>query len=415
MQSTPERQARTALGHLKVLDLTRILAGPWATQNLADMGAEVIKIERPDVGDDTRAWGPPFLQDPQGRETRDSSYFLSANRGKKSVTVDISRPEGQEIIRTLALDADVLVENYKVGTLARYGLGWEDLRRINPRLVYCSVTGFGQDGPYAPLPGYDYVFQGMGGLMSITGQPDGEPGAAPMKSGIAISDLLTGMYATTAILAALEHRHVSGQGQYIDMALLDCIVTINSYQAINFFLSGKVPQRMGNAHSNMVPYQVFRCKEGDIIVAVGNDAQYAAFCRVIGMEHLAADPLYATAAQRNRNRATLIPPIAQAMLAKTMQEWVTLMEANNVPCGPINDMKQVFDDGQVRHRGMKLSLPHGAGVDAPAVASPIRMSETPIRYGRSAPLLGEHNEDILSGRLGLGAERLAGLKAKKII
>ncbi|MGK6310239.1 CaiB/BaiF CoA transferase family protein [Variovorax sp. DT-64] len=406
---------KTALGHLKVLDLTRILAGPWATQNLADMGAEVIKIERPRVGDDTRAWGPPFLKDADGKETRDSSYFLSANRGKQSVTVDLATPEGQEIIRQLAADADVVVENYKVGTLARYGLAYEDLRKINPGIVYCSVTGFGQDGPYAALPGYDYVFQGMGGLMSITGVPDGEPGAAPMKSGIAISDLLTGMYATTAILAALEHRHISGEGQYIDMSLLDCIVTINSYQAINYFLSGKIPQRMGNAHSNMVPYQVFGCKEGNIIIAVGNDGQYAAFCRVIGREHLAVDPAFATGPQRNRNRKDLIPLIAEAMLAKTMEEWVVLLEANNVPCGPIHNMKQVFEDPQVRHREMQLTLPHGAGVQVPSVANPIRLSDTPIRYARSAPLLGEHNEAVLQERLGLSATRIAELRAKGVV
>ncbi|MFI5447369.1 CaiB/BaiF CoA transferase family protein [Polaromonas sp. UC242_47] len=406
---------KTALGHLKVLDLTRILAGPWATQNLADMGAEVIKIERPGVGDDTRYWGPPFLKDADGRETRDSSYFLSANRGKQSVTVDLASPDGQEIIRQLVRDADILVENYKVGTLARYGLAYEDLRKINPRLVYCSVTGFGQSGPYAALPGYDYVFQGMGGLMSITGIPDGEPGAAPMKSGIAISDLLTGMYATTAILAAIEHRRESGEGQYIDMSLLDCIVSINSYQAINYFLSGKIPQRMGNAHSNMVPYQVFRCKEGDIIIAVGNDGQYAAFCKVIERPLLATDPLYTSSAQRNRNRTTLIPLIAEAMLARTMEEWITLLEANNVPCGPINNMKQVFEDPQVTHRDMQLSLPHNTGVHAPSVANPIRLSATPIRYERSAPTLGEHNQAILRDRLGLSDERLAELQARGVV
>ncbi|MFZ2295526.1 MAG: CaiB/BaiF CoA-transferase family protein [Polaromonas sp.] len=406
---------KTALGHLKVLDLTRILAGPWATQNLADMGAEVIKIERPGVGDDTRTWGPPFLKDAEGRETRDSSYFLSANRGKQSVTVDLASPDGQEIIRQLVRDADILVENYKVGTLARYGLAYEDLRKVNPRLVYCSVTGFGQDGPYAALPGYDYVFQGMGGLMSITGVPDGEPGAAPMKSGIAISDLLTGMYATTAILAAIEHRHISGEGQYIDMSLLDCIVTINSYQAINYFLSGKIPQRMGNAHSNMVPYQVFQCREGDIIIAVGNDSQYAAFCKVIDRPLLATDPQFSTGPQRNRNREALIPLIAEAMLAKTMEEWVILLEANNVPCGPIHNMKQVFEDPQVMHRDMQLSLPHSAGVNAPSVANPIRLSDTPIRYERSAPTLGEHNHAILNERLGLSAERLAELKALGVV
>ena len=406
---------KTALGHLKVLDLTRILAGPWATQNLADMGAEVIKVERPVVGDDTRTWGPPFLKDAEGKETRDSSYFLSANRGKQSVTVDIAMPEGQEIIRRLAKDADVVVENYKVGTLARYGLAYEDLRKINPRIVYCSVTGFGQNGPYAALPGYDYVFQGMGGLMSITGVPEGEPGSAPMKSGIAISDLLTGMYATSAILAALEHRHVSGEGQYIDMSLLDCVVTITSYQAINYFLSGKVPERMGNAHSNMVPYQVFKCREGDIIIAVGNDGQYAAFCKVIGVPHLATDPDYATGPQRNRNRKALIPLIAEAMLVRTMEEWVPLLEAKNVPCGPIYNLKQVFEDAQVRHRDMQRSLPHSAGVQAPSVANPIRLSDTPIQYGRSAPLLGEHNRNILQDRLGLTPERVAELQSKGVV
>ena len=406
---------KTALGHLKVLDLTRILAGPWATQNLADMGAEVIKIERPGVGDDTRTWGPPFLKDADGRETRDSSYFLSANRGKQSVTVDLASPDGQEIIRQLVAGADILVENYKVGTLARYGLAYEDLHKINPRLVYCSVTGFGQDGPSAALPGYDFVFQGMGGLMSMTGVPDGQPGAEPMKCGIAISDLLTGMYATTAILAAIEHRHISGEGQYIDMSLLDCIVTINSYQAINYFLSGKIPQPMGNAHSNMVPYQVFHCREGDIIIAVGNDSQYQAFCRVIERPLLAADPEYSTASQRNRNRNALIPLIVEAMKARSMQDWVTLLQASNVPCGPILNMQQVFEDPQVKHRDMQLSLPHSTGVCAPSVANPIRLSETPIRYERSAPTLGEHNQAILRGRLGLSAERIAELEAKGVV
>ncbi|QYY33213.1 CoA transferase [Cupriavidus pinatubonensis] len=405
---------KKALGHLRVLDLTRVLAGPWATQNLADMGADVIKIERPGAGDDTRAWGPPFLRDAQGEETRDSSYFLSANRGKRSVTVDIATPAGQAIIRDLAREADVVVENYKVGTLARYGLGYEDLRAINPRLVYCSITGFGQSGPYASLPGYDFVFQGMGGLMSITGMPDGEPGGGPVKSGIAITDLLTGMYATTAILAALEHRHVSGVGQYIDMALLDCVVTINSYQAINYFLSGKIPQRMGNAHSNMVPYQVFRCKEGDVIVAVGNDGQYRALCKVIGRHDLGEDERFATAGNRNRNREVLIPQVAEAMLARTMTEWVELLEAANVPCGPIYNMQQVFEDPQVRHREMQLSLPHSAGVSAPGLANPIRLSDTPVTYERSAPTLGEHTDAVL-GELGYDAARIAALRKEGVL
>ncbi|MBO9331522.1 CoA transferase [Achromobacter xylosoxidans] len=408
---TDAARPRGALSHLKVLDLTRVLAGPWATQTLADMGAEVIKVERPGEGDDTRGWGPPFLVDADGAETRDSSYFLSANRGKRSITVDLAKPEGQALIVALARDSDVLVENYKVGTLARYGLDYDSLRAVNPRLIYCSITGFGQDGPYAPLPGYDFVFQGMGGLMSITGDPAGEP----MKSGIAITDLLTGVYTSTAILAAVEHRHVSGAGQHIDMSLLDCVVTISSYQAINYFLSGRVPQRMGNAHSNMVPYQVFACKQGEVIVAVGNDAQFRAFCGAIGRAELAADERYATAGARNRHRATLIPPIAQAMLARTMAAWVETLQAVNVPCGPIYEMEQVFQDPHVRHRGMQLSLPHGAGVETPSVANPIRLSDTPLRYERGAPTLGEHTDAVLRERLGLSEARIAELRAKGIV
>jgi crotonobetainyl-CoA:carnitine CoA-transferase CaiB-like acyl-CoA transferase len=405
----------TALSHIKVLDLSRILAGPWATQTLADLGADVIKIEKPAGGDDTRSWGPPFLKDKEGRATGDSAYFLSTNRGKKSLTVDFTHPEGQEIIRALARDSDVLIENYKVGTLARYGLGYDDIAKLNPRIVYCSVTGFGQDGPYAALPGYDFVFQGMGGLMSITGVADGEPGAAPMKSGLAISDLVTGMYTTTAILAALEHRHVSGKGQYIDMSLLDCIVAITSNQANNFFYSGKVPQRMGNSHPNLVPYQVFRCREGDIIIAVGNDSQYASFCQVIGRPELASDVRYQKSAERTRNRASLIPEIAKAMLGRTMQEWNALLEQANVPCGPVYDMRQVFADPQITHRNMQVSLAHSAGVDAPGVANPIRLSATPIRYRGAAPRLGEHSDAILGERLGLSAERIAELRATNII
>jgi crotonobetainyl-CoA:carnitine CoA-transferase CaiB-like acyl-CoA transferase len=405
----------TALAHIKVLDLSRILAGPWATQTLADLGADVVKIEKPAGGDDTRSWGPPFLKDRDGRVTGDSAYFLSTNRGKKSLTVDFTHPDGQQIIRQLASGSDVLIENYKVGTLARYGLGYDDMHKLNPRLVYCSVTGFGQDGPYAALPGYDFVFQGMGGLMSITGVADGEPGAAPMKSGLAISDLVTGMYTTTAILAALEHRNVSGKGQYIDMSLLDCIVAITSNQANNFFYSGKVPQRMGNSHPNLVPYQVFRCREGDIIIAVGNDSQYAAFCQVIGRPELASDERYRRSAERIRNRASLIPVIAEAMLRRTMQEWNTLLEAGNVPCGPVYDMRQVFADPQIRHRNMQVTLSHSAGVDAPGVANPIRLSDTPVRYGLAAPRLGEHSDAILKERLGLSAERITDLRARHII
>lgn len=406
---------KQALGHIKVLDLTRVLAGPWATQTLADMGARVIKVERPGAGDDLRGWGPPFLKDGQGNETRDAAYFLSANRGKKSITLDIATPQGQEIVRELARHADVVVENYKVGTLARYGLAYEDLRAINPRLVYCSVTGFGQSGPYAPLPGYDYIFQGMGGLMSITGMPDGEPGGGPLKTGIPITDIVTGIYAATAILGALEHRNVSGEGQFIDIALLDCLVNVTGCAVMNYFLSGKIPQRLGNGHSNMVPYQVFSCKEGDVIVAVGNDKQYATFCELIGRPDLAVDPRFTSSAQRSRNREALVPMVAQAMLKRPMHEWVAMMEAANVPCGPINNLQQVFEDPQVRHRELKVSLPHSAGVDAPGVASPIRYSGTPITYSRSAPVLGEHTDEVLQGELGLTAEQIAGLREQGVI
>jgi crotonobetainyl-CoA:carnitine CoA-transferase CaiB-like acyl-CoA transferase len=404
-----------ALKHIRVLDLTRILAGPWATQILADMGAEVVKVERPAVGDDTREWGPPFLKDSEGRETRNSSYFLSANRGKKSITLDISQPEGQRIVRELASTSDIFIENYKVGTLARYGLSYEHLKRINPRLIYCSVTGFGQDGPYAPLPGYDFIFQGMSGLMSITGQPAGTPGDEPMKVGIAISDFITGMYVSTAVLAALEDRHVSGEGQYIDISLLDCTTAITSYQALNYQLSGDVPVRLGTAQSNMVPYQVFRCSEGDVIVAIGNDRQFVAYCGVIGQPELATDERFTTVAARARNRDVLLPRLTEAMLARTMKDWIARMEAANVPCGPINTMAQVFEDPQVKHRQMLQMLPHAAGVDAPTIASPIRFSRTAITHRQSAPQLGQHTDEVLGERLGLDAGRIAGLRASGIV
>lgn len=406
---------KQALEHIKVLDLTRVLAGPWATQILADMGAHVIKIERPGIGDDLRGWGPPFLKDADGEETADAAYFLSTNRGKKSVTLDISTPQGQEIVRELARRADVFVENYKVGTLARYGLDHESLRAINPRLVYCSVTGFGQSGPYAPLPGYDYIFQGMGGLMSITGLPDEESGGGPLKTGIPITDVVTGIYASTAILGALEHRNISGEGQHIDIALLDCLVNVTGCAVMNYFLSGQIPRRLGNGHSNMVPYQVFRCKQGDMIVAVGNDTQFAAFSTLIGRPGLATDSRFNTSAQRSRNRETLVPIIAEAMVARTMQEWVSLLEAANVPCGPINNLQQVFEDPQVRHRGLKLSLPHGAGVQAPGVANPIRYSATPIVYGNAAPRLGEHTLEVLQESLGMTPQAIEQLRGQGVI
>ncbi|HSV46751.1 MAG TPA: CaiB/BaiF CoA-transferase family protein [Ramlibacter sp.] len=399
-----------ALGHLRVLDLTRVLAGPLATQLLADMGAEVIKIERPATGDDTRGWGPPFLRDPQGRETAESSYFLSANRAKKSITVDIASPQGQALIRELAAHCDVLIENYKVGTLQRYGLDYAQLSEINPKLVYCSLTGFGQDGPYAPLPGYDFVFQGMGGLMSITGLGDDQEGGGPMKCGIAISDILAGMYTATAVLAAIEHRHLSGRGQYIDVALLDCVVALNSYQATNYFLSGQTPPRMGNAHTNMVPYQAFACDEGHVIVAVGNDSQFASFCAVIGRPELAQDERFSKSAQRVRNREQLIPTVAAIMRTRTMHDWMRRMEAANVPCGPINDIPQVFENPHVVQRGIKQTLPHPLGVDMPLLANPIRFGGTPIRHEQPAPMLGQHTDEVLSGLLGKSPEAIDTLR-----
>lgn len=403
-----------ALGHLRVLDLTRVLAGPWATQLLADMGAEVIKVERPRTGDDTRAWGPPFLRDAQGRETAESSYFLSANRAKKSVTVDIASTDGQALIRELAAHCDVVIENYKVGTLARYGLDYPRLAEINPRLVYCSLTGFGQDGPYAPLPGYDFVFQGMGGLMSITGSPD-EEGGSPIKCGIAISDILAGMYTASAVLAALEHRHLSGKGQYIDVALLDCVVALNSYQATNYFLSGRTPPRMGNAHTNMVPYQAFACKEGHVIVAVGNDTQFADFCDVLERPELARDERFATSAQRVRHRDDLIPVVADIMRTRTMHDWIGRMESANVPCGPINTIPQVFDNPHVVQRRIKQTLPHPLGVDMPLLANPIRFGGTPIRHEQPAPMLGQHTDEVLAGLLAKSAAAIAGLRESGVV
>ncbi len=406
---------KKALEHLRVLDLSRIFAGPWASQNLADLGAHVIKIERPGRGDDTRDWGPPFLKDSEGNDTQNSSYFIAVNRGKHSVTVDISTEEGQNIVRELAKTVDIVVENYKVGTLKRYGLDYDSLSAINPQLVYCSITGFGQTGPYAPLPGYDFVFQGMSGLMSLTGKPDSEPGGGPMKYGVAITDLTTGLYATYAILAAIEHRHISGKGQHIDMSLLDCGVSLTSYMSMNYFLSGKVPQRVGNVHANIVPYQVFRCKEGDIIMAVGNDTQFADMCRAIGMPELADDERFKRNSGRVRHREELIQLLEPPLLTKTMLQWVDIFEQHNVPCGPIYTIDQVFDDVQVKHRGLKTELKHESGVQVPSVDTPVRLSDTPIELTDSAPSLGSATDEVLRKDLGLTDAQIQGLRDKGII
>jgi crotonobetainyl-CoA:carnitine CoA-transferase CaiB-like acyl-CoA transferase len=404
-----------ALSHIRVLDLTRVLAGPWACQMLADLGAEVIKIERPGSGDDTRAWGPPYLKDQDGRDTRESAYFLSTNRGKKSVTLDISTAEGQAIVRKLAMESDVFIENYKVGDMARYGLSYEDLKALNPRLVYCSVTGFGQDGTMSGFAGYDFIVQGMGGLMSITGERDDLPGGGPQKLGVAFSDLMTGMYSSVAILAALEHRHKTGEGQYIDMALLDVQVAAMANMNMNYLVSGKVPKRQGNAHANIVPYQVFRTRDGHMVLAVGNDRQFAKFCTIAGCPQFATDERFATNNNRVRNREILVPMLEEVLLGRTTAEWVARLEAAGVPAGPINDIAQTFEHPQVKHRKMKLDLPHPQAGTVPSVANPIKFSATPIEYRSAPPTLGQHTQDILSTLGGLSEGEIAALHDKGIV
>jgi len=403
------------LASICVLDLTRVLAGPWCTQTLADLGAEVIKIERPGVGDETRTWGPPWLRDAAGRDTRESAYYLSVNRGKKSVTLDLSRPAGQKLARELAAKCDVVVENYKVGDLARYGLGYEDVQRVQPRIVYCSLSGFGQDGPYASHPGYDFVFQAMSGIMSITGERDELPGGGPQKVGIAVTDVMGGMYATVAILAALRHRDQSGEGQYIDLGLFDGAVAFCANQILNYWCSGDVPHRHGNAHKNIVPYQVFAASDGPIVLAVGNDGQFAAFCRVAGRDELVTDARFATNPDRVRNRELLVPIVAGIVAQRSVAAWTGPLTAAGVPCAAVNDLRQVFEDPHVRHRGMRVDIPHPAGVPCPTVASPLRFSATPVEYTMPPPTLGQHTREVLGGMLGLGAAELDALAAQGAI
>lgn len=404
-----------ALSHLRVLDLSRVLAGPWCSQNLADLGAEVIKVERPRAGDDTRGWGPPWVDAPADAPGRDSTYFAAANRGKKSITVDISKPEGQAIVRELALVSDVLIENYKIGDLQRYGLDYASLSKVNPRLVYCSITGYGQDGPSAHKPGYDFVFQAMGGLMSITGERDDLPGGGPQKAGIAIADVMTGMYATVAILAALQHRTVSGRGQYIDMALLDCIVALGGNQVTGFFATGKAPGRYGNAHASLVPYQVFTVADGEIVVAVGNDGQWQQYCAAIDRPDLAADPRWTKVTGRITGRNELVPELARTMLTRGRDEWLARLEARGVPCGPINDYRQVFEDAQVRHRRLRVDLQRPDGKQVSTIASPLRLQGTPPVYDRAPPTLGDSTEQVLRELLGRSPESMAGYRESGII
>ena len=406
---------RKILDGVRVLDLTRVLAGPWATQNLADFGAEVIKVERPGHGDDTRKWGPPFLMDSAGRETSDAAYYLACNRGKKSLTLDLAHPEGRKLARALALASDVLVENFKVGDLARHGLDYATLARDNPRLVYCSITGFGQDGPYRDRPGYDFMVQGLGGLMSVTGERDDLPGGGPQKVGVAVSDLFTGMYATSAILAALLEREKSGRGQHVDMALLDVQVAMLANLSSSFFVSGKAPARMGNAHQNIVPYHVFPASDGFLIVAVGNDGQFAKFCEVIGVPEWAADPRFATNPQRVRHRDLLVGLITERLRARPVREWLAALEPSGVPCGPINDLAQVFADPQVVHRRMQVKAPHAAAGEVTMVANPIKFSATPIAHDRGPPLLGEHTTQVLHDVLGLDGAAIEALRREGVV
>lgn len=404
-----------ALSHIRVLDLSRVLAGPWAGQILADLGAEVIKVERPGAGDDTRSWGPPYLKDADGRDTSEAAYFLSANRNKQSVTIDFTQAEGQALVRKLAAESDILIENFKVGGLAAYGLDYESLKAINPRLIYCSITGFGQFGPYAKRAGYDFMIQGLGGLMSLTGRSDVEEGAGPVKVGVALTDILTGLYSSVAILAAMTARETTGRGQHIDMALLDVQVACLANQAMNFLTTGNAPRRLGNAHPNIVPYQDFPTADGDFILTVGNDGQFRKFCEVAGHREWADDSRFSSNKARVANRAELIPLIRQATVFKTTAEWVAALEEVGVPCGPINDLAAVFEDPQVLARGLKVELPHALSGLVAQVASPLRLSDTPVEYRLAPPRLGEHTDEVLARVLGLDSGAIATLRDKQVI
>ena len=402
------------LSHLRVLDLSRILAAPWAGQILADLGAEVIKVERPGAGDDTRSWGPPFLKDASGQDTCEAGYYLAVNRGKRSITVSIDTSEGQQIVRDMAAQADIVLENYKAGTLERYGLDQASLRKINPRLIYCSVTGFGQTGPRRDQPAYDFLIQAMGGLMSVTGERDGRPGGGPQKVGVPIVDLMTGMYTAVSVLAAVARRNQTGTGDTIDIGMLDVQVATLANQAMTFLVSGKTPQRNGNAHPNIQPQDVFACADGDMILVVGNDGQFAKLADVLGHGEWAQDERFRTNAQRVRNSGELSALLRQAFGARQRAEVIAALDAAGVPSGAINSVSEVFDEPQVQARGMLMKLPHPAGVDVPQVASPMRFADAPIQYRRPPPLLGEHSHEVLR-ELGYDDERIAALRSAGVI
>ncbi len=397
------------LSHIRVLDMTRVLAGPWCGQNLADLGCEVIKVERPKKGDDSRAYGPPWIKDQSGKETKEAAYFMAANRGKKSITIDIASKAGQALIRELAVKADVLLENYKSGDLPRYGLGYEDLKKLNPKLIYCSITGFGQTGPYAERPGFDFMVQGMGGFMSVTGERDDRPGGGPQRAGVPIVDIMTGMYATIAVCAAIANREKSGQGQHIDMALLDTQVAILANQGMNYLATGEAPGRLGNTHPNIVPYQSLKTKDGDIILACGNDNLFQKFCEAADAPHLAKDPRFLNNGTRVANRAAMDAVLDPIMKRHTTAEWVLILERAGVPCGPINTLKEVFENEQVVARGMRIELPHATAGKVPVVRSPMRFSGTPIEYRAGPPTLGQHTDEVLKS-LGKSADEISSLK-----
>ena len=399
-----------ALSHIRVLDLSRVLAGPWCTQNLADLGADVIKVEKPGEGDDTRHWGPPFARDQNGQDTAESAYFISINRNKRSITVDISKPEGQEIIRQLAKESDVVIENYKVGQLAKYKLDYESLIKVKPDLIYCSITGFGQFGPYSKRPGYDFIVQGMGGFMSVTGEADDFPGASPQKAGVAIADIFTGMYATTSILAAIAHKNHTGEGQYIDLALLDTQIAVMANVASAYLCSDEIPKRWGNASPTIVPYQTLPTSDGWMIVAAGNNGQFRHFVTAGNEAHLADNPLYSENPMRVKHREQLVPLLEEMTRKKTKAQWIALLEKANVPCGPINNFQEVFENEQVKARDIQINVPHPTAGSMKLVASPMRLSKTPVEVRMAPPTLGQHTDEILRERLGLNAQDINSLR-----